>query len=243
MTPIDELEMSGKTKTQKDGEFRRKKQVARREKLSADLCLLAGSPLDAYQRYLRSIDLCKACLDPIWLAGSLEGCAASLNAMADMGGAGVDDFLNATFGGDLNPYCSTSLTRAELKSLLLVPVAEDLQPKQDSPPVNTLPQAIFSLAVEALTIFSRNVRLSSLYSELAVKLAGYCATLEDSHLFGRWGEGENCYSGDTVTGFRRLERSQTIMSSSSSVNSFDSKESEAKGGSGREPPLPPIPAV
>ncbi|GMH94556.1 hypothetical protein TL16_g12939 [Triparma laevis f. inornata] len=240
MTPIDETEVTGKTKNQKDSEMRRKKQVARREKLSADLCLLAGSPLDAYQRYLKSIELCKACLDPIWLAGSLEGCAASLNTMADMGGAGVDEFLNATFGGDLNPYCSSSLTNAELKSLLLVPSAEELQPRQDSPPVKTLPQTIFSLTVEALSIFSRNIKVSSLYSELAIKLARYCATLEDSHLFGRWGEGENCYSGDTVTGFRRLERSQTVMSSASSVTSFDSKDSESGTASGKEPPLPPI---
>mgnify|MGYP000938476939 CR=1 FL=1 len=50
--------------------------------MSADLCLLAGSPLDAYQRYCKAAELCKACLDPIWHAAQI---AASITPSAGFG--------------------------------------------------------------------------------------------------------------------------------------------------------------
>ena len=74
---------------------------------------MVGSPLDAHSRYLRAAELCRVAADHVWVGACLEGQAASLVAMADMGGMGVDEFLNATFGGDLNPYARQDLTDAE----------------------------------------------------------------------------------------------------------------------------------
>jgi Transport protein Trs120 or TRAPPC9, TRAPP II complex subunit len=73
----------------KDADAIRKRDMGRREKYAADLCLLAGSPLDAYERYLKAAEVCKSgSLDPLWLASALEGCAAAHIAMAEMGGYG-----------------------------------------------------------------------------------------------------------------------------------------------------------
>ena len=86
--------MSAKNKI----DFIRKREVARREKQSADFCLLLGSPCDAYRRYNRASELTMASSpDPLWYALSLEGCIASLVAMADAGGHGADEFLETSF--------------------------------------------------------------------------------------------------------------------------------------------------
>jgi len=85
-------------------------------------------------------------------------------------------------------------------------VRQDLTTLPPTP--NTLPASVCEHAIDALKIYERNTRLSSLYSELAMKLAKYIARSEDAHVFGRYGEGEHCFTGDTVTGFRRLESSR-----------------------------------
>jgi Transport protein Trs120 or TRAPPC9, TRAPP II complex subunit len=94
MTPLDDevrsLSMDGtqpKVMGAKDTEAMRKRETGRREKFLADLCLLAGSPLDAYEHYLKAAELCKTvAMDPLWHASALEGCAAAHIAMAEAGG-------------------------------------------------------------------------------------------------------------------------------------------------------------
>jgi Transport protein Trs120 or TRAPPC9, TRAPP II complex subunit len=94
MTPLDDegisLSMDGtqpKVMGAKDAEAMRKRETGRREKFLADLCLLAGSPLDAYEHYLKAAELCKTvAMDPLWHASALEGCAAAHIAMAEAGG-------------------------------------------------------------------------------------------------------------------------------------------------------------
>jgi hypothetical protein len=208
LTPIDEQEWS-KSQNTKDSESKRKKQVARREKLSADLALLAGSPLDAYKRYVKAAELTKATFDPIWNAAAMEGIAASLVAMADVGGAGVDEFLASEYNSSGPDDTHEGRKKAGLAATILDDVKDLIT---QAPPPATLPAAVYTHAMDALNIYAKNVRLSSLYSELALKLAKYMAKSEDSHVFCRWGEGEHCFSGDTVTGFRRLERSDTVAS-------------------------------
>ena len=79
--------------------FLRKRELARRQKLSADFCLLIGSPLDAYQRYDHATQVLLSIrdMDKQFYALSLEGKVASLVAMADVGGHGVDKFLDTYF--------------------------------------------------------------------------------------------------------------------------------------------------
>jgi hypothetical protein len=62
LTPLDEvLEIS--SITPKKFEALKKREVARCEKLCADLALMVGSPLDAYIRYNRAAELTKAAQD------------------------------------------------------------------------------------------------------------------------------------------------------------------------------------
>lgn len=97
LTPLDEYWEASELTT-KDIENIRRRDAGRREKFSADLSLLAGSPLDAYQRYLKAAELCKTgTLDPLWYAASLEGCATAHIAMAEAGGHGVDEYLENNF--------------------------------------------------------------------------------------------------------------------------------------------------
>lgn len=58
MTPMDE-NWDYSQLSVRDVEAIRKRDIGRREKLAADLSLLAGSPLDAYERYLKAAELCK----------------------------------------------------------------------------------------------------------------------------------------------------------------------------------------
>ena len=84
-TPFDLSQL-----TSKDLECILKRNAARREKHSADLALLAGSPLDAYERYMRAAEAAKLAHDPLWYAAALEGVATSFVAMSDTGGYGAD---------------------------------------------------------------------------------------------------------------------------------------------------------
>ena len=58
MTPMDE-NWDYSQLSARDVEAIRKRDIGRREKLAADLSLLAGSPLDAYERFLKAAELCK----------------------------------------------------------------------------------------------------------------------------------------------------------------------------------------
>eukprot|EP00814_Leptocylindrus_danicus_P002176 CAMPEP_0116006212 /NCGR_PEP_ID=MMETSP0321-20121206/1599_1 /TAXON_ID=163516 /ORGANISM="Leptocylindrus danicus var. danicus, Strain B650" /LENGTH=297 /DNA_ID=CAMNT_0003474733 /DNA_START=46 /DNA_END=936 /DNA_ORIENTATION=- len=81
MTALDNVRPDQKLTAKERIEVVRKREVARREKQSADLCLRLGSPADAYKRYNRASELTMAFSpDPLWYALSLEGCAASLVA-------------------------------------------------------------------------------------------------------------------------------------------------------------------
>lgn len=94
LTPLDVdaddsggMSSSAAIKGPKDIDVMRKLDTGRREKYIADLCLLAGSPLDAYEHYLKAAELCKTVsMDPLWHASALEGCAAAHIAMAEAGG-------------------------------------------------------------------------------------------------------------------------------------------------------------
>jgi Transport protein Trs120 or TRAPPC9, TRAPP II complex subunit len=77
LTPMDETWDLSQLSV-KDVEAIGKRDIGRREKLAADLSLLAGSPLDAYERYLKAASLCRTGTpDPLWYAMALEGCAAA----------------------------------------------------------------------------------------------------------------------------------------------------------------------
>lgn len=89
LTPLDSTGDVLRDLPAKDAEAVRRREVGRREKYVGDLCLLAGSPLDAYERYLKAAELCKTGpVDPLWHASALEGCAAAHIAMAEAGGYG-----------------------------------------------------------------------------------------------------------------------------------------------------------
>ena len=97
LTPIDSYWETASLSA-RDLEAIRKRDVGRREKFAADLALLAGSPLDAYERYLKAAEWCKTGTpDPLWYASALEGCAAAHIAMAEAGGYGVDEYLEHNF--------------------------------------------------------------------------------------------------------------------------------------------------
>ena len=63
------------TFSSRDMEALKRRDAGRREKRSADLSLLAGSPIDAYERYTRAAELTRHSHDPLWYASALEGCA------------------------------------------------------------------------------------------------------------------------------------------------------------------------
>ena len=107
LTPLDdELMMtvleSPTTIGPKDVEALKKREMGRRYKYIGDLCLLAGTPLDAYEHYLKAMELCKSgsgggststtistpVHDPLWYAATLEACAVAHIVMAEIGGYG-----------------------------------------------------------------------------------------------------------------------------------------------------------
>ena len=83
----------------KDVEALKKREMGRRYKSIGDYCLLAGTPLDAYEHYLKAMELCKGgssttstatanVHDPLWYAATLEACAVAHIVMAEIGGYG-----------------------------------------------------------------------------------------------------------------------------------------------------------
>ena len=177
----------------RDMEALKRRDLGRREKRSADLSLLAGSPIDAYERYTRAAELTRHSHDPLWYASALEGCACAFVAMADAGGHGVDEYLENNFqlpeeimalaiaqgvaaGADLGDGRGKTMTVDRTKT--------------------TLPQAVTALVEEAMSVLCRHEKLAPLHAGLLLKLAEYVQEEEEGHLRCRWGEGEYCYGGD-----------------------------------------------
>mmetsp|Transcript_17281 Transcript_17281/g.35060 ORF Transcript_17281/g.35060 Transcript_17281/m.35060 type:complete len:1797 (-) Transcript_17281:136-5526(-) len=197
VTPLDldakDYGISDKTFSARDMEALKKRDLGRREKRSADLSLLAGSPIDAYERYTRAAELTRNSHDPLWYASALEGCACAFIAMAEAGGHGVDEYLENNFqlpeeimalaiaqgvaaGADLGDGRGKTMTVDRTKT--------------------TLPQAVTALVEEALSVLCRHEKLAALHAGLLLKLADYVQEEEEGHLRCRWGEGEFCYGGD-----------------------------------------------
>ena len=199
-TPLDDLPYDFSNLTQKDLEAIKKQQLGRREKMAGDYCLLAGSPLDAYERYSHAMEMAKASHDPLWYAASVEGCAIAYIAMADAGGHSVDEYLDGHF-----KLPEEVLALAATSN----PNNPEIQKRNAIDKTKTtLPAAILALAEEALGIYCRHPKLAPLYVELLLKLASYTANKEESHLHCQWGVGEGCYGGDKSSdGQNRWENS------------------------------------
>ena len=182
LTPLDDYwepsELSGR-----DVDGIRRRDAGRREKFAADLSLLAGSPLDAYERYLKAAELCKSgTLDPLWYASSLEGCAIAHIAMAEVGGYSIDDYLENNFQLPDEFMAAVKTTKDEKR--------------QATNTKQTMPEVIFALCEEALNVVNRHPKLSAYHAELLLKLAGYTSDSAERHLRCRWGEGAGCYAGE-----------------------------------------------
>jgi Transport protein Trs120 or TRAPPC9, TRAPP II complex subunit len=178
LTPMDDVFDLAELNP-KDGHEMLRREVGRREKFAADLSLLAGSPLDAYERYMKAAELCRStCPDPLWYASALEGCVAAHIAMAEMGGFNVDEYLENSFQ-----------LPEPIMSCAVMPAGEKSN-KQD------MSSVVAALCDDALNILSRHPRLASFRAELLLKLAWYGAEIEDTHVRCQWGLGEGCYGGD-----------------------------------------------
>ena len=179
-TPID-FSFDEEKLTAKDIETIFKRNTARREKHAADLALMAGSAMDAYDRYTKAAESSKQAHDPLWYAAALEGIATSFIAMADTGGHGADTYLENNF-----QYPDDVMLAA-------LTVLGNVEDGKDSTKIDksktTMPRAVYALLEEAYGIYSRNVKLASIYSELLLKTAWYTAELEGLHLRCRWGDG------------------------------------------------------
>lgn len=184
MTPMDE-NWDYSQLSPRDVEALKKRDIGRREKQAADLSILAGSPLDAYERYLKAAELCKTSgtPDPLWYASALEGCAAAHIAMAEAGGYNVDEYLENNFQ---MPDEIMALAKRE----------DDKRQSTLTPSKQTLPEVVFALCDEALNIFNRSEMLACFYAELLLKLALYSSESAEGHLRCRWGEGPNSFAGD-----------------------------------------------
>ena len=180
-TPID-VSFDEAKLTGKDIDTIFKRNSARREKYTGDLALLAGSAMDAYDRYTKAAEVSKLAHDPLWYAAALEGIAMSFVAMSDTGGHGADFYLENNF-----QYPDEIMSSA-ISIIGNVESGNDTTTKVDRSKT-TMPRAIYALLEEAYGIYSRNVKLSSLASELLLKIAWYTAELEGLHLRCRWGEG------------------------------------------------------
>lgn len=181
LTPLDSVWDLSEVSS-KDADAMRRRDVGRREKMAADLSLLAGSPMDAYERYSKAAELAKQSPDPLWYAAALEGCAAAHMSMAEAGGYNVDSYLESNFQLP-EEFMSASHTSSN-------------DAKKTSVTKQTLPAVIYALCEEALNVFSRHPSLANFHAELLLKLACYSATVEESHMRCRWGEGYGCYGGD-----------------------------------------------
>jgi len=178
-TPVDTKFTLDKLSS-KELEYLIRRNQGRREKYAGDLCLLAGSPMDAFERYTRATELSKRDHDPLFYAASLEGCAASFVAMSDTGGHGVDEYLEENF-----QYPDDVMG-------ILISNQSGVDTKLDKTKT-TMPAAIFALMEEALSVVRCHIQLASIHSEMLLKMAWYISELEGSHLRCRWGEG--CYEG------------------------------------------------
>jgi Transport protein Trs120 or TRAPPC9, TRAPP II complex subunit len=206
LTPLDEF-WDYSELSPKDAHEMMKREVARREKFAADLSLLAGSPLDAYERYTKAADMCKtSCPDPLWYASALEGCAAAHIAMSDVGGFNVDEYLESSFQ-----------LPDEIMACAIVPTSEKATTKQN------LPRVVFALCEDALDVTSRHPKLSCFNAELLLKLAWYSAELEDAHERCLWGLGEGCYGGEVSNDKRRWE-----MASATQLNFLELKNKDGE---------------
>lgn len=192
LTPMDEVFDSALSS--KDLEAVRRREVGRRVKHAADLALLAGSPLDAYSRYLKAAQTLKtAAPDPFWYALALEGCAAAHISMAEGGGYDVDPYLENNFSlPDEIIALAQKETRDEVRSQKV---------KQ------SFPQVVLALCEEALNITQRHDQTVPFYVSLLLKMAHYSSENAEGHLRCRWGEGDGCYSGATETEPARWQKS------------------------------------
>ena len=135
--------------TTRDVEALKRWDTGWREKWSADLSLLAGSPIDTYKRYTRAAELKRHSHDPLWYASALEGCACAFVAMADAEGHDIVEYLENNFqlpdmimalaiaqgvasGADLGDLRGRTMTINRTKT--------------------TLPQAVRALVEEAMSI-------------------------------------------------------------------------------------------
>ena len=224
LTPLDEF-LEYTELSPKDAHVMMKREVARRQKFTADLCLLAGSPLDAYERYTKAADLSKTTSpDPLWYASALEGCAAVHIAMADVGGFNVDEYLESSFQ-----------LPEELMDCALLPASETkASSSAEKDNKKSMPQVIVALCEDALNVLSRHPKIACFYSELCLKLAWYTAEVEDVHIRCQWGLGgdsdengvaggeeEYCYGGDPNSEKRRWE-----MASATRLNFLELKNKD-----------------
>eukprot|EP00523_Entomoneis_sp_CCMP467_P012105 CAMPEP_0168719272 /NCGR_PEP_ID=MMETSP0724-20121128/949_1 /TAXON_ID=265536 /ORGANISM="Amphiprora sp., Strain CCMP467" /LENGTH=1561 /DNA_ID=CAMNT_0008765813 /DNA_START=94 /DNA_END=4776 /DNA_ORIENTATION=+ len=185
LTPLDDYyEWSPSQLSAKDADALKRRDMARREKLAADFSLLAGSPLDSYERYLKAAQLSRSDPDPLWYAMALVGCASAHIAMAEGGGYNVDEYLENNF----------SLP----EDILLVIGGSD----QSGVAKQTLPEVVFALCEEALDILSRHKMLASFHAGLLLQLAFYSAESAENHLRCRWGDGPGSFAGGEAPPFR-----------------------------------------
>ncbi|KAG7338886.1 transport protein [Nitzschia inconspicua] len=206
LTPLDEF-WDYSELAPKDAHEMMKREVARREKFAADLSLLAGSPLDAYERYTKAADMSKtSCPDPLWYASALEGCAAAHIAMSDVGGFNVDEYLESSFQ-----------LPDEIMACAVIPTADKATTKQN------LPRVVFALCEDALDVTSRHPKASCFNAELLLKLAWYAAELEDAHERCLWGLGEGCYGGEESNDKRRWQ-----MASATQLNFLELKNKDGE---------------
>jgi hypothetical protein len=185
LTPMDDI-WDHSELSPSDADAFRKREIGRREKFAADLSLLAGSPIDAYERYLKAAELCKTGTpDPLWYASAMIGCAAAHIAMAEAGGYSVDDYLENNFQ---LPEEIMALAKKEPK--------EEKGRQAATTAKQTFPEVVFALSEEAMSILNRHTKLAPFHAELLLKLAWYSSESAESHLRCRWGEGEGCHAGE-----------------------------------------------
>jgi len=189
-TPID-FNFDETKLTKRDIEALFKRNAARREKHAADFALQAGSAMDAYARYTKAAEASKAAHDPLWYAAALEGIATTFVAMSDTGGHGADMYLENNF-----QYPD----KVMMAALTILGSADE---GKDSTKVDksktTMPRAVYALLEETEGIYSRNIKLASIHSELVLKTAWYTSELEGLHVRCRWGEGFTGISSEEET--------------------------------------------
>jgi len=155
----------------------RRRDAARRSKRGADLALLAGSPLDALQRYVASADMAKETADSVWYATCLQGQAAALCNMASFGGAEDRRYLDRNFGTDGSSADRDATDEGERRGA--------------AGAASRLSLSVFSLMEECIAILSRHRLLAPAYADSCLHVARYVAFEEAQHQRGRWGHDPN----------------------------------------------------